>query len=122
MGVAVEVEVGEIRERFSPALSGELAHPDQSSKTLSYFDVYQVGRVKLVPVSNETRLNPGTERCLQEELEEGRRVEHNHAESRSSRMMTAAGVFRLTRLRLWILVSISSRVGRAARRSSSARR
>ena len=45
-----------------------------------------------------------------------------HADSRSSRMTTAAGVFKVTRFRLWILASISSRVGRAARRASSARR
>ena len=37
--------------------------------------------------------------------------------SRSSRMTTAAGVFAITRFRLWIRVSISSRVGRAARTS-----
>ena len=37
-------------------------------------------------------------------------------------MTTAAGVFKVTRFRPWILASISSRVGRAARRVSSARR
>ena len=49
-------------------------------------------------------------------------VDDDHADSRSSRMTNAAGVFNVTRFRLWIRVSISSRVGRAARRSSSARR
>jgi hypothetical protein len=59
---------------------------------------------------------------LQEKLQQRRRIDHDNADSRSSRMTVAAGVFNVTRLRPWILASISSRVGRAARRSSSARR
>jgi hypothetical protein len=37
---------------------------------------------------------------LQEKLQKGRGVDDDHADSRSSRMTTAAGVFRVTRLRL----------------------
>jgi len=122
MGVAVEVEAGEIRDRLGRAVRRNLAHPCESSETLGNFNVHQVGRVPLVLVSKETGLNPGAKRCLQEKFQKGRGVEHDHAESRSSRMTTAAGVFKVTRFRLWILASISSRVGRAARRSSSVSR
>ena len=78
--------------------------------------------MELVLVSKEASLDLGTKRSLQQNFEQGRGVDNNHAVSRSSRMTTEAGVFKVTRFRLWIRVSISSRVGRAARRSSSARR
>lgn len=78
--------------------------------------------MKLALVSKEAGLDPSAQGRLQQELQQGRGVEDDHAESRSSRMTTAAGVVKDTRFRLWILASISSRVGLAARRPSSARR
>ncbi len=122
MGMTVEIEVGEIRDHVGRAVSRHLACPYEPSETLGDFNVYQVRRMKLVLVSKEARLDPSANRCLQEEFQQGRRIDDDHTDSRSSRMTTAAGVFKVTRFRLWILVSISSRVGRAARRASSARR
>ena len=55
--------------------------------------------MELVPVSKETGLDPGAKRSLEQKLEEGRGVDDNHAESRSSRITTAAGVFNVTRFR-----------------------
>src|SRR6476646_9117332 len=78
--------------------------------------------MELVLVPEEAGLDSGAERRLQEKFEQRRGVDDDHAGSRSARMTTAAGVFNVTRFRPWIRVSISSRVGRAARRSSSARR
>jgi hypothetical protein len=78
--------------------------------------------MELVLVLKHARLDSGAERSLKKKLEEGRGVDVDHADSRSSRMTTAAGVFSVTRFRLWIRASISSRVGRAATRSSSTRR
>src|SRR4051794_7602903 len=78
--------------------------------------------MELVAIPKQARLDPGAKGSLQQEFEESRGVEDDHADSRSSRMTTAAGVFNVTRFRLWTRVSISSRVGRLARRSSSARR
>ena len=49
-------------------------------------------------------------------------VDDDHADSRSSRITTAAGVFNVTRVRLWSLASISSCVGNAAIRPISAMR
>ena len=122
MGVTMEIEVGEIRDRFGRAIRRHLACPDEPSEALSHFDVHQVRRMELVFVPEKARLDPSANRRLQEELQQGRRIDDDHADSRSSRMTTAAGVFKVTRFRLWILASISSRVGRAARRASSARR
>ena len=122
MRVTVEVEVGEIRNGLGRAVSRHLACPYEPPETLGHFNVHQVGRMELVLVPKEARLDPSASRRLQEELQQGRRIDDDHADSRSSRMTTAAGVFTVTRFRLWILASISSRVGRAARRTSSARR
>ena len=55
--------------------------------------------MELVLVSKEARLDPGAERGLQEEFQQRRGVDHNHADSRSSRMTVAAGVFNVTRFR-----------------------
>ena len=118
MGMTVEIEVGEIGDRLGRAVSRHLACPYEPSETLGHFNVHQVGRMELVLVSKEARLDPSANRCLQEELQQGRCIDDDHADSRSSRMMTVAGVFKVTRFRLWILASISSRVGRAALRSS----
>jgi hypothetical protein len=72
--------------------------------------------MEIILVSKKAGLDPDAKRSLQEKLEQGRGVDDDHTDSRSSRMTTAAGVFNVTRFRLWIRVSISSRVGRAARR------
>jgi hypothetical protein len=53
MGVAVEIEVGEIRDRLGRAVSRHLAGPYQPSQTLCHFNVHQVGRMELVRVSKK---------------------------------------------------------------------
>ena len=55
--------------------------------------------MELVLVPEKTRLHSGPKRSLQQKFEEGRRVDDDHADSRSSRMTTAAGVFNVTRFR-----------------------
>ncbi len=122
MGVTMEIEVNEIRNRFGGTGGSDFTGPHETSQALNYLDVQEVRRVESVLVAKEAGLDSGANGGLQEELQQRRRVDDDHADSRSSRMTTAAGVFRATRLRLWSLASISSRVGRAARRSSSASR
>jgi len=78
--------------------------------------------VQFVVVGKEAGLHSGSNRGLQEKLQQRRRIDDNHADSRSWRMISAAGVFRVTRFRLCNRTSISSRVGRAASRSSSVSR
>jgi hypothetical protein len=65
----VEIEVSEIGDRF----------------------------VSTVLVSKETGLDSTATRSLQQELQHGRGIDDDHAESRSSRTAAAAGVFSFTR-------------------------
>jgi hypothetical protein len=122
MGMAVEIKVGEIDDRFVGPPGGDLTHSHESSEALNDFDIDQVRRMELVPVAKKAGFDSDANRGLQEKLQQRRRVNDDHTDSRSSRITTAAGVFSVTRFRLWRRASMSSRVGRAARRSSSARR
>jgi hypothetical protein len=122
MDVTMKVEVGEIRNGFVGARRGDLGAPRQPSEGLNDFDVQEVRRMEFVTVLEEAGFDSDAEFRLQEQLQQRRCVNDDHADSRSSRMTTAAGVFRVTRLRAWSLASISSRVGRAANRSISASR
>ena len=65
MGVTVEIEVGEDPgDCPDRAVSRHLACPDEPSETLGHFNVHQVGRMELVLVSEEARLDPkATRRC-----------------------------------------------------------
>ena len=71
MGVTVEIEVGEIRNRFGRAVGRHLACAHETSQTLSHFDVRQVWRMEIVPLSKETGLDPGAKRSLQEKFQQG---------------------------------------------------
>lgn len=122
MCVPMDVEVDEIRDCVGRAVSRHLACANEPPQPLGHFDVDEMRRVEFFPVPEEPFFDPGAKRSLQQELQYGRRVDDNHADSRSSRMTTAARVFKVTRFRPWILASISSRVGRTASRSSSASR
>jgi len=51
MGVTVEIEVGEIHDRVGRPVSGHLARPYEAPEALSHFDVRQMGRMELVPIS-----------------------------------------------------------------------
>jgi hypothetical protein len=69
MGVTVEIEVGEIRDRLGRAVSRHLACPYEPPQTLGYFNVHQVGRMEVILVSKEARLDPGAKRGLQEKFQ-----------------------------------------------------
>jgi hypothetical protein len=100
MGVTMEIEVGEIRNRFVGTGGRHFTGAHETSKALNDLDVQEMRRVELVLVTKETGLYACAARGLQEKLQERRGVDHDHADSRSSRMTTAAGVLRLTRFRL----------------------
>jgi hypothetical protein len=120
--MTVEIEIGEIYDRFVGTPGGDLTHPHESSQPLDDFNIHQVRRMKFVLVAKKACFDSGADRGLQKKLQQSRRVDDDHADSRSSRITAAAGVFSVTRFRLWSRANMSSRVGRAARRSSSARR
>ena len=122
MGVPMKIQVGEICNGVVGAPRRHFTGSHEASEALNYLDVHEVRRMQFVLVAKETGLDPGAKRSLQKELQQSRRVDDDHADSRSSRIITAAGVFSVTRFRLCSLPSISSRVGRAARRPISARR
>ncbi len=69
MAVTVEIEVTEILDGFCRAGRADLTCPYESPETLGDFDVHAVWRVDLLVVSEEARLDAGTERGLQEELQ-----------------------------------------------------
>ena len=117
-----EVEVGEIGDRFFGPARRDFTRSHETPETLNDLHVHEVRRMEVVLIAKEAGLDSPPKRCLQKQLQQGRCVDDDHAESRSSRMATAAGVFNVTRFRLWSLASISSRVGRAATRPISARR
>jgi len=100
MGVAVEVEVDKVLDRFGRAIRGHFTRSNEASEALRHLDVDQMGRMELVLVSKEARLDPSAERRLQEEFQQRGGVADDHADSRSSRITVAAGVFSLTRFRL----------------------
>jgi hypothetical protein len=58
--------------------------------------------MELVPTVEQAGLHPDAKRSLQQEFEESRGVHDDHADSRSARMTTAAGVCNVTRFRLWM--------------------
>ena len=118
----MEIEVREIRNCFVGAARRDFTRPHEATEALNHLDVHEVRRMQFVLLAKEAGLDPYTKRGLQKELQQGRRVDDDHADSRSSRIITAAGVFSVTRLRRWSFASISSRVGRAARRPISAKR
>jgi Tol biopolymer transport system component len=122
VGMAMKIEVGEIGNGFGRPFRRDVIRAYEASQRLCHFDVHQVRRMELVPIPEQARLDPGAEPCLQQKLEQRGGVNDDHADSRSFRMTTAAGVVKVTRLRVWSRASISSRVGRAARRSSSVSR
>jgi hypothetical protein len=99
MGVAVKLQVREIRDGLLRANGGDLTGPNESSEAPSHFDVHQVRRMELIPVAKETRLDARAKRGLEEKLQHRRRVDDDHADSRSSRMILAAGVLSVTRRR-----------------------
>jgi hypothetical protein len=121
MGVTVEVEV-KVLDGLGRTVSRHFARSNEASEALRHLDVDQMGRMELVPVSQQARLDPSAERASAG----GTPVAPmRRSQSRGFALLADHGggrLFNVTRFRLWILVSISWRVGRAARRSSSARR
>jgi hypothetical protein len=122
MGMAMEVQAGEVIERFGGTAGRHITHAYETPETLRDLDVNQMRDMQLIPVPKETRLDAHASFSLQQQFQHRRRIDDDHRDSRASRMMAAAGVRRTTRFRSWSLASISSRVGREAARSTSARR
>ena len=57
MGVAVEIEVGEVRNRFLSAAGRHFTRPHEASEALNHLDVQEVRRMKLVLGAKEAPLD-----------------------------------------------------------------
>ena len=71
MRVAVEIEVGEIRDRFMGASGRDFPRPNETPEALSYLDIHQVGRMKLVLVTEEASFDLCAQCRLKEKLQQG---------------------------------------------------
>ena len=91
--MTVEIEVGEIHDRFVGTPGGDLTHSHEPSETLDDFNIHQVRRMEFVLVAKEAGFDSDANRGLQEKLQQRRRVNDDHVDSRSSRITTAAAVF-----------------------------
>jgi hypothetical protein len=65
MRVTVKIEISEICKGFGRATACNLTSAYETSEALGHLDVHQMGRMKLVLISQEAGLNPGAKRCLQ---------------------------------------------------------
>jgi len=122
MGMTMQIEVRQVCKRFVSADGSDLAEPHEAPQGLNDLNVHEVWDMKFIVVAEQASLDSCAGWRLEQKLQQGRSVDDDQADSRSSRMTTAAGVFKVTRFLPCSLASISSRVGRAARRSSSANR
>ncbi len=109
----------EILNRVFRALGKYLARMDESPQSAQNFHVEKMRRVEVIVVPVETLLDTGSKVRLEQELGDRGGVDHDHADSRSFRITSAADVLSFTRERVWSRASISSGVGRAAIRSIS---
>jgi hypothetical protein len=83
MGVTMKIEVEEIRNRFVGTAGSDFTGPDETSQALNDLDVQEVRRVESVLVAKEAGLDSDAKGGLQKELQERRRVDDDHADSRS---------------------------------------
>src|SRR6267142_140259 len=109
----------EIFDRYLGALGKHLARMDESPQSTQNFHVEKMRCVAGIVAPVHTPLDTGSKVRLEQELGDRGRVDHDHADSRSFRITSAADVLSFARERAWSRASISSRVGSAAIRSIS---
>jgi hypothetical protein len=68
MGMAMHIEVREIRDRLLGPSRRHFTRPYETSKALSDLDVEEVGRVEFVLLTKEAGLDSSAERGLQQQL------------------------------------------------------
>ena len=100
VGMAADVEIDKVMQCLLRSVDTYVASPYQAPECLSDFDVQQMRRMECVVAVEQPRLDSRTKRSLEKELQQGGRVHDDHADSRSPRMTSAAGVVKTTRDRL----------------------
>jgi hypothetical protein len=66
VGMTVEIEVSEVRNRLVGPTGRNVTAPHETSKALQDLDIDEVRRVQLVLFPEEVRLYSFAERCLQQ--------------------------------------------------------
>jgi len=79
MRVTVKIEVGKVRNRLVGTDGRNLTCSHEASKDLNDLDVQQVRSMKVVPVAKEAGLDSRAKWSLEEKLQQGRRVDDDHA-------------------------------------------
>ena len=57
MDVPMEIEIGEIRNRFRGTAGGDFTRPHEASEALNHLNVHEVRRMQFVLVAKETPLH-----------------------------------------------------------------
>ena len=120
--VAAQREIRKVVEREAAAFAVDLAVRSIASDHLCDFDIEQVRRVKRLTGAEQPGFDRVRVRGSQENLEQRRGVDDDHARSRSARTASAGGTEGATCVLLRKRARNSSSVGRSAtRRISSSR-
>jgi len=109
-------------DRFFGTLGNHLTRTHESPQRAEHLHVEEVRRMEIIIVPIDTPLDTGAKLRLEQAFSDRGGINDDHADSRSLRMISAAGVVSFTRVRAWSRASISSRVGSAAIRSISTSR
>ena len=75
MGVPMQIQVTEIRDRFGGPAGRDFTEPDETSQGLNDLDVHEVRRVEFLVVAEEARLDSRAAGSLQEKLQQRRRID-----------------------------------------------
>lgn len=100
VGMAADVEIDKVMQCLLRSVGTYVASPYQAPESLSDFDVQQMRRMECVVAVEQPRLDSRAKRSLEKKLQQGGRFDDDHADSRSPRMTSAAGVVKTTRDRL----------------------
>src|ERR1700720_2622291 len=107
-------ELRQIDECLEGPSLPQRAGTDEPTQYLSYFNVQQMRRVDGLARIEDAISDIRRERGLKQQLEDGRRIDHNHRASRSARTAAVGSTCASTRSRSASRARISSSVGRSA--------
>jgi hypothetical protein len=122
VGIADERKIDEILEGLHSTLNGHLTRPRISTQHLSDLEVEKVRRVKRLTCREESRGDSGSVGRVEENLQHGGRIDHDHRLSRSALTALAVGTRVTTGARWASRCRSSASVGRSATRRTSWRR
>ena len=111
MSVTLQGQVEQAPQDTSSFRDVDLPGGLQPANDMGHLDIQEVGCVQLLAGDQDPACHPLTRRSGQEEIEHGRRVDHDHHRPRASRTILAGEAFSLRRGSASRRSRISSRVG-----------